>query len=160
MEHNCRLSKAISMGVLIIVIICFGGKNVYAQDDLTITLVDLTLEEAERKYLSVSPRLVKQEILECNPIEQLIVADNWIAVGTTKKVVGVFDLDGRYRYSIAFTTDGRYYMYYDEETDGLMILVAQSSVYFTFDKNGTLIQMKGRDIERGEYKKTFQSYRK
>ena len=136
MGHDSKIMKVIVIFIIGLSFLAYSSKKVYADSQNTITLVNLTEEEARKKYILVAPRMVRKELLEKKLIEQIIVSEDWIAIGTESKVVGVFDTNGCYKYSIAFSADGIYYISYDEAKECLTVFIANGGTYFSFNEKG------------------------
>lgn len=155
MEHGARRVRLLFIISIIFTIIFFQNNVVYADESRlpSIELINLSQEDAERRYLNVVPRRVGQDIMKNIPLQQILVSDNWIAVGNDEMVIGVFSLTGEFKYSIAFSAEGLYRLYYNVENDGLIIFIGQNNNYYTYNSFGELIQMEGLDLERGGYEK-------
>lgn len=144
MGYDSRVVKMIAIFAIGIILFISSVNRVYAEPENTVTLINLSEEEARKNFLLVVPRIVRETLLEKKLVEQLLVTEKWIAIGTENKMVGVYNTDGSYKYSIAFTIDGLYYISYNKENDWLTVYVAKVGTYFSFDDKGQLIQMEGR----------------
>lgn len=81
------------------------------------------------------------EALKEGLFTEILIADDWIAVGNKNNVIGVFDNSGELKYCIRFTTTGMYKLLYDINAGGLVIGISRNSTYYSFDINGNLYQI-------------------
>ncbi len=148
MGYDSRVVKMIAIFAIGIILFISSVNRVYAEPENTVTLINLSEEEARKNFLLVVPRIVRETLLEKKLVEQLLVTEKWIAIGTENKMVGVYNTDGSYKYSIAFTIDGLYYISYNKEMDCLTVYVAKANTYFSFDDKGQLIQMEEKNSKK------------
>lgn len=113
-------------------------------------LKNLTEEEVKTIMHSVTLRVSDVDALKQLPLRELVVADDWVAVGgqnqsagTYSNVVGILDLQGNVEQVFAFNTSGGYQLYVDEKRQNLVLYIARSGIYCTIDRDGTLRQVEG-----------------
>lgn len=143
MEH-CKKTIQIEAFIIFLVLFVFCKCVDVQADDINfnnVILYGLTEEEAEARLQSASIRYSSEEELKDSLFEQLLISDDWIAVGNNNKVVGVFNYAGELKYCIKFATTGMYSLYYDSNIDGLSIKIVRNDTYYTFDSNGHLMKI-------------------
>lgn len=156
MEHGIRLVKEkllliiwLVMGILFIV-----PMEVKAEE--TVVFKNITGEEAKQVLKAINIRACDINKLKKLPIEELLVSDDWLAIGVqgviggkSENAVGVFDTKGNLKYAVTFDTTGTHGLIYDNESDSLVIYIPRANTYYTFNSNGALIQIEGFDSKKG-----------
>lgn len=98
-------------------------------------------DEAKTRLSDIALRDSDLEALKEGLFTEILIADDWIAVGNKNNVIGVFDNSGELKYCIRFTTTGMYKLLYDINADGLVIGISRNNTYYSFDINGNLYQI-------------------
>ncbi len=110
-----------------------------------ISLIGLTEEEAKQHNIWAAPRKIREELLYQKPVRDVLVTEQWVAIEVERNMVGVYDLQGNYLYSVAITSDGGCLLYYDREMDRLIVVVSRTQIGYSFDSSGELVQMESWD---------------
>lgn len=158
MEYYIKLSNKMKLIVALFLMGIFLTNPIEskAEETETIIIKNLTEADAWKVLQSVNIRACDIDVLKRLPIIELLVSDRWVAVGAqdviegkSENAVGVFDIKGNLKYAITFNTTGTHKLYYDNETDSLVINISRASTYYTFDSNGILTSMEGYDSKKG-----------
>lgn len=153
-----RLIKKLRLVAALLIMSIFLASPVDASANETdnIIIKNITEEEAQKLLQSVSIRTCGINALKKLPIVELLVSDNWVAIGAqdviegkSENVVGVFDIKGNLKYALTFNTTGTHKLYYDNESDSLVLYVSRASTYYTFNSNGFLTSIEGYDSKKG-----------
>lgn len=141
-DSTRRIRKVIfiiAISVLIMQSTCYG------MNMSSIEIQGMTESQAEESLRAVNFRKGNLEDLKKSEPRELLVTPFWIAIGTNDCMVGVYNLDGELLYSLRFTTNGQYSLYYNQEEDSLVIKMWRSGTYYYFDVGGEILKIVSRD---------------
>jgi len=143
MEHGAWGMKCAAFGMVLVFLFHVHANVCTAHPLEEAAVYDISKEDAARQFKENAIQKCSSHEVRNAPINQILVADRWIAIGTKEKHVLVLDLEGSPKYSFRFSTSGGYLLYFDKSIDGLVLYIPRSSIYYTFNDAGDIIRVEG-----------------
>lgn len=139
------------MAILIVFFILIFNIQTFASMDGISTeteLIGVSVEEIEEQFTYLNWREISEKnFLESNSIiKNLAIAEDCIIVGLEDNKVAILNMEGEYQNGFAFYTTGNYELFYNSFYNAFTVFVWRSQLFYTFDKNGSLIAVEKSDI--------------
>lgn len=143
MRYCKRITFVVYM-IILVAVFSFHTTSISYADNVKMAdpiIKGISEDEAKTRLADTALRYSDLKALKAGLFTELLITDDWIAVGNRNNVIGVFDNSGRLKYCIRFTTTGMYTLQYDAGADGLVVDISRNETYYSFDTKGELYQI-------------------